>query len=70
MKTDFAANRHSGRPVGSVTVTLAPGQTSTVELTFSKIVQHTEPNLVVTPTVQPVKDVVLATKPADCVSGK
>ena len=57
-------------PSGSVTVTLAPGQSSTVELTFGKIVQHTEPNLVVTPTVQPVKEVVLATKPAECVPGK
>lgn len=69
-KTDFAAHRHSNRPVGSVTVTLAPGQSSTVELTFGKIVQHTEPNLVVTPTVQPVKDVSLATKPAECIPGK
>ncbi|MFF1382205.1 DUF4012 domain-containing protein [Arthrobacter sp. NPDC058288] len=69
-KTDFAAHRHSNRPVGSVTVTLAPGQSSTVELTFGKIVQHTEPNLVVTPTVQPIKDVVLGTKPAECVPGK
>lgn len=68
-KIDFAANRHSKRPVGSVTVALAPGQTSTVDLTFGKIVQHTEPNLVVTPTVQPVKDVVLATQPAECVPG-
>lgn len=69
-KTDFAAHRHSNRPVGSVTVTLAPGQSSTVELTFGKIVQHTEPNLVVTPTVQPVKEVVLGTKPAECIPGK
>lgn len=69
-KTDFAAHRHSNRPVGTVTVTLAPGQSSTVELTFGKIVQHTEPNLVVTPTVQQVKDVVLGTKPAECIPGK
>ncbi|SDP25002.1 Protein of unknown function [Arthrobacter sp. ok909] len=69
-KTDFAAHRHEDRPVGTVTVTLAPGQSSTVELTFGKIVQHTEPNLVVTPTVQAVKDVVMATKPAECVPGK
>lgn len=69
-KTDFAAHRQSNRPVGSVTITLAPGQTSTVELTFGKIVQHTEPNLVVTPTVQPVKDVVLGTKPAKCIPAK
>lgn len=69
-KTDFAAHRHSNRPVGSVTVTLAPGQSSTVELTFGKIVQHAEPNLVVTPTVQPVKDVIVGTKPAECIPGK
>lgn len=69
-KTELAAHRHSGRPVGSVTVTLAPGQSSTVELTFGKIVQHSEPDLVVTPTVQPVKDVVLATETAACVPGK
>ncbi|WP_258073861.1 DUF4012 domain-containing protein [Arthrobacter sp. Y81] len=70
IKTDFAANRHGNRPVGSVTVSLAPGQSSTVELTFGKIVQHTEPNLVVTPTVQAVKDVVLATHQAKCVPEK
>ncbi|WP_427006375.1 DUF4012 domain-containing protein [Pseudarthrobacter sp. H2] len=65
-KISFAANRHANRPVGSVTVALAPGQSSTVELTFGKIVQHTEPNVVVTPTVQAVKDVVLASEPAEC----
>ncbi|CAN7471293.1 DUF4012 domain-containing protein [Arthrobacter sp. LjRoot78] len=69
-KTDFAAHRHSNRPVGSVTVTLAPGQSSTVELTFGKIVQHTEPTLVVTPTVQPVRDVVRPTKHAECAPEK
>jgi hypothetical protein len=69
-KTDFAAHRHSNRPVGSVTLTLAPGQSSTVELTFGKIVQHTEPNLVVTPTVQPIKDVVLTTQTAECIPEK
>lgn len=65
-KTGFAAHRHASRPVGVVTVTLAPGQSSTVELTFGKIVQQTEPNVVVTPTVQPVEDVILATEHAAC----
>lgn len=69
-QADFAAHRHNNRPVGSVTIALAPGQSSTVELTFGKIVQHSEPNLVVTPTVQPVKDVVLGTESAQCVPGK
>jgi hypothetical protein len=66
-KVSFAANRHANRPVGTVTATLAPGQSSTVEMTFGKIVQHTEPNLVVTPTVRPVSEVVLAAEPAVCV---
>jgi hypothetical protein len=66
-KIGFASHRHSGRPVGSVTVRLAPGQSSTVEFTFDKIVQHTEPQLSVTPTVQPLKDVVLDTISAKCV---
>lgn len=67
---DFAPHLHSNRPVGTVTTTLAPGQSSTVELTFGKIVQNTEPNLVVTPTVQPVKDVVLPTEKAQCPADK
>lgn len=66
-KIGFASHRHSGRPVGSVTVRLVPGQSSTVEFTFDKIVQHTAPQLSVTPTVQPLKDVVLDTIPAKCV---
>jgi hypothetical protein len=65
-KTGFAANRHSGRPVGSVTVRLAPGESNTADFTFGKIVQHTEPQLSVTPTVQARKDVVLDTIPAKC----
>ncbi|WP_307857069.1 DUF4012 domain-containing protein [Pseudarthrobacter albicanus] len=69
-KTDFAAHGHSNRPVGSLTVSLAPGQSSTVEFSFGKIVQHTEPTVVVTPSVQPVKDVILDTKTASCVSGR
>ncbi|MCB5291200.1 DUF4012 domain-containing protein [Arthrobacter sp. SO3] len=69
-KSDFGAHHHANRPVGTVTVTLAPGQSSAVELTFGKIVQHAEPSVVVTPTVQPVKDVVLATENAVCNPGK
>lgn len=65
-KVSFAAHRHSNRPVGSLTTILAPGQSSTVELTFGKIVQHAEPDLVVTPTVQAVKDVILDTQSTPC----
>lgn len=65
-KTEFAPYMHSNRPVGVLAVRLAPGESRTVEFTFGKIVQHTEPNLVVTPTVQDVKDVILPTENAQC----
>jgi hypothetical protein len=65
-KTPFAPHLHANRPVGVLAQQLAPGESKTVEFTFGKIVQHTEPNLVVTPTVQPVKDVILPTQNASC----
>jgi hypothetical protein len=68
-KTGFASQRHDGRPVGGITIRLAPGQSKTVEFTFGKIVQHTDPELSVTPTVQPLKDVVLDTVSEKCVPG-
>ncbi|WP_314214313.1 DUF4012 domain-containing protein [Pseudarthrobacter equi] len=65
-KASFAPYLHANRPVGVLAQRLAPGETKTVEFTFGKIVQHTEPNLVVTPSVQAVKDVVLPTEAARC----
>ncbi|WP_395398629.1 DUF4012 domain-containing protein [Arthrobacter sp. UC242_113] len=65
-KTGFASNRHASRPVGSLTVRLAPGESKTVEFTFGKIVQSTAPKLSVTPTVQAQKDVILAPQAAEC----
>lgn len=66
-KVSFGAQRHGGRPVGTVTVRLAPGESSSVEFAFDKIVQNTEPQLAVTPTVQALKDVVLDTISEKCV---
>lgn len=65
-KTSFAPYLHSNRPVGVLAIRLAPGESKTVEYTFGKIVQHAKPDLIVTPTVQPVKDVILPTAPASC----
>ncbi|MCQ6271121.1 DUF4012 domain-containing protein [Pseudarthrobacter sp. R1] len=65
-KTEFAPYFHSNRPVGVLAVQLAPGESRTVDFTFGKIVQHTEPNVVVTPTIQDVKDVTLPTEIAAC----
>ncbi|MGO4234682.1 DUF4012 domain-containing protein [Pseudarthrobacter sp. YAF2] len=69
-KTPFAPYIHANRPVGVVAQQLAPGESKTVDFTFGKIVQHTEPNLVVTPTVQHVKDVILPTENASCDQGQ
>ncbi|GAA3309951.1 DUF4012 domain-containing protein [Arthrobacter ramosus] len=62
----FGAQRHDDRPVGTLSVRLAPGQSSTVEFTFGKIVQHSQPEVVVTPTVESVDKVVLPTKSETC----
>lgn len=68
-RSDFAAHRHGNRPVGVMSVRLAPGESTTLEFTFGKIVQHTEPNVVVTPTIQDVKDVTLPTENLKCALG-
>lgn len=47
-QTEFAPYLHNDRPVGILAVRLAPGESKTVEFTFDKIVQHAEPNVVVT----------------------
>ena len=65
-KVPFGSHIHGGRPVGTVTTSLAPGQESTVDFTFGKIVQHTEPKVVITPTVQNVKDVILDREEKAC----
>ncbi|TLM81681.1 DUF4012 domain-containing protein [Pseudarthrobacter sp. NamE5] len=65
-RTEFAPYLHDNRPLGILAVRLAPGESKTVEFTFGKIVQHAEPSVVVTPTVQPVKDVTMATENASC----
>ncbi|WP_317983548.1 DUF4012 domain-containing protein [Pseudarthrobacter sulfonivorans] len=65
-QVSVSSNRHDGRPVGTTTVTLAPGETSTVDIQFNKIVQHASPEVRVTPTVQDVRDVILDTESATC----
>ena len=65
-KTPLAPYLHGTRPVGVVSQQLSPGESKTVEFTFGKIVQHVEPNVVVTPTIQPVKEVIQPTEDASC----
>ena len=70
LKTPFAPHLHANRPVGIVAQQLAPQETRVTEFTFGKIVQRTQPNLVVTPSIQDVKDVVLPTESAACEVGR
>lgn len=65
-KVSFAPHLHENRPVGVLALRLAPGESKTVDFTFGKIVQHTEPDVVVTPTIQPVKEVMLPADNAAC----
>lgn len=62
----FGAQRHDDRPVGTLSVRLAPGQSSTVEFTFGKIVQQSRPQVVVTPTIQSMDKVILPTQSETC----
>lgn len=66
----FGAQKHGERPVGTLSVRLAPGQSSTVEFTFGKIVQHSQPEIVVTPTIQSVDKVVLPTESGNCAAAR
>ncbi|WP_052295512.1 DUF4012 domain-containing protein [Paenarthrobacter aurescens] len=62
----FAAQHHVQRAVGTSTIRLAPGESTTLDFNFGHIVQHSEPKLVVTPTTQAVNDVIQATNLAPC----
>lgn len=65
----LASHQHEDRPVGVVTTELAPGDTATVEMDFSKVVQESEPILDVTPTIESPQDVMLPlAKDASCSS--
>ncbi|WP_255869697.1 DUF4012 domain-containing protein [Arthrobacter jinronghuae] len=61
----FGAGKHGQRPVGTVTLELAPGETAVIDLEFSRVVQDSEPKLQVTPSVQAARDVVLPAKTSE-----
>lgn len=52
------SGRHGQRPVGTMALELGPGDAASVEVTFSGVVQDSDPSLSVTPTIESVKDVV------------
>lgn len=66
----FGSHIHGDRPVGVVTTRLAPGQTSEVEMSFVKVSQHSKPEIVVTPTIQDMKEVLLPTHVDQCMTSR
>ena len=62
----IGAGKHGQRPVGTVTLELAPGETAELDLVFSKVVQNSVPTLQVTPGLEPSDKVVLAANMANC----
>lgn len=67
-KAAFGGYLHASRAVGVVTTQLRPGQSSTLEFTFSNVPMETPAGVVVTPTVQNLKDVILGNNFEKCAS--
>lgn len=65
-RTNFGSYVHKGRAVGAVTTRLAPGERRSVEFTFTDTADESKVNLLVTPTVEDVKKVVLPTEYVAC----
>lgn len=61
-----SSGQHGSRPVGSVSLELAPGETKTLDVIFSKVVQDSDPDLRVTPTIQSLTDVIVPFARQDC----
>lgn len=61
-KIPFGAGKHGQRPVGTVTTELGPGESAVLEVSFFHVVQESEPQLQLTPGIQPLEDVLLPPK--------
>ncbi|WP_262103506.1 DUF4012 domain-containing protein [Arthrobacter sp. Marseille-P9274] len=60
-KVPFGSYEHDERPVAAATISLAPGESTTVEFEFSTPYETEAPSLKVTPTVQPTSEVLQPT---------
>lgn len=63
---DLSPHLHQGRPVAVHTIVLKPGESKTIDFSFGKISQDTEPELAVTPTIQRADDVLLPPLDSPC----
>lgn len=55
----IGSGKHGQRPVGTVTLELAPGETAELDMVFSQVVQDSAPRLQMTPGLEPSDKVVL-----------
>lgn len=62
----IGAGKHGQRPVSTVALELPPGETAELDVTFSQVVQDSDPKLRVTPGVEPTAKVILTTERATC----
>ncbi|WP_342022289.1 DUF4012 domain-containing protein [Arthrobacter citreus] len=62
----IGAGKHGQRPVGTVPLELAPGETAELDVVFSQVVQDSVPKLQVTPGLESTDKVVLPAKMANC----
>ncbi|WP_258073666.1 DUF4012 domain-containing protein [Arthrobacter sp. 08Y14] len=61
-----SSGKHGQRPVGTVSLELGPGETATIDVVFSKVVQDSEPQVRVTPTIQPLTEVIRPVERGTC----
>ncbi|WP_258060107.1 DUF4012 domain-containing protein [Arthrobacter sp. ZGTC212] len=62
----IGSGKHGQRPVGTVTLELAPGETAELDVVFSHVVQDSDPKLKVTPGLEPIEKVILPAERASC----
>nr|WP_231712939.1 DUF4012 domain-containing protein [Arthrobacter sp. zg-Y820] len=60
------SGKHGQRPVGTVSLELAPGETAELDVVFSRVIQDSEPRLQVTPGLEPLENVVLPPLSTGC----
>lgn len=67
--SSFGSYRHGDSPVAGLTVSLKPGESTTVEFEFATLFETNEPLLRATPTIQPRSEMVLPAETGpDCAS--
>ncbi|MBP3037165.1 DUF4012 domain-containing protein [Arthrobacter sp. zg-ZUI100] len=55
----IGSGKHGQRPVGTVTLELGPGESAVLDVAFSRVVQDSEPRLMVTPSIASTEEVIL-----------